>query len=119
MGSLVAVSAIVFGRALNVSECLPVGAHVLDQQFVGILTENGDVVDKWQRKVLLDGSFEAPERGANASFATFCERWNSERSVDQSIVHVFYVSSTARRERTTVTHAPSAARRRVTSTPGM
>ena len=61
MGSLVAVSTIVFGRVLNVSECLPVGAHVLDQQFFGIVAESGDVVDGGKKKVLLGGRFVSTE----------------------------------------------------------
>ena len=60
-GILVPVSAILFGRALNLGECLPAGAQALDQPFFGIVTESGDVVDKRQRKVLASGRFVSTE----------------------------------------------------------
>ena len=71
-GSTVAVSAFLCGLALNVGECLPSGAQVLDKPFLGIVTENDDLVDTWQRKVLLGeknrrtlGEFTQRSRGAN------------------------------------------------------
>lgn len=60
-GALAAVNARVFGRALNVGACLPVGTQVLDQQFVGIVDNDGAVGAKKQRKVLTGGRFVSTE----------------------------------------------------------
>jgi len=81
-GAHVAVSKSNFGRALSADGFLPAGAQVLAQQFVGIVNENGDVVDKRQRKVLTGVRFVSTEEElgvcANKLFEMPKDVFNSE-----------------------------------------
>ena len=72
-GTHVAVSKSNFGRALCADDFLLVGSQVLAQQFVGIVNENGDVVDKRQRKVLTGVRFVSTEEELGACASTFLE----------------------------------------------
>lgn len=53
----VAASKASFGRLMNIGDCLPVGAQVLEQQYCGIVNDDGVMGDKRQRKVLTGGRF--------------------------------------------------------------
>ena len=72
-GTQIAVSKLIFGKALNVGDCLPVGAQVLDQQFVGSVNEDGTVRDARQRKVLTGGRFVSTEDELGACAAKLLE----------------------------------------------
>lgn len=72
-GTQIPVSKLIFGKALNVGDCLPVGAQVLDQQFVGIVNDDGTMRDKRQRKVLTGGRFVSTEDEFGACAAKLLE----------------------------------------------
>ena len=72
-GALVAVNKQIFGRALNIGDCLPVGAQVLDSQYVGIVNDNGDVHSKRQRRVLTGGRFVSTEDELGACASALLE----------------------------------------------
>ena len=68
-----AASKAAFGRLLNVGDCLPVGTQVLEQQYCGIVNDDGVVGDKRQRKVLTGGRFVSTEDELGACANTLLE----------------------------------------------